>query len=115
MLTHSRPNETLLEAVDYGLSVLGETVRQAIYTSLENHYDLKRNEIPERLEAFHRALERMFGASSNTIERLIAKTLCQRLGMNFTPHLDWTLIEYVNYTKIASESCQVQENSTGYE
>ncbi len=108
-MTRTQFDKLLLEAIDYGLNVLGETVRRTIYESLENHYELKRSEIPERLEVFHKALERMFGASSKTVERLIATNLYQRLGLSFTPQPDWTLIEYVNHAKNASDPYQVQE------
>jgi hypothetical protein len=91
--------EALLEAVDYGLTVLGEIVKQAIYGQIENHHGLKRAEIPERLEAFHKALESILGVSAKTVERLIAKNLYQRLGLNFTSHPEWTLIEYVDHAK----------------
>jgi hypothetical protein len=101
--------EALLEAVDYGLLVLGEIVRQAIYERIEKDHGIKRAEIPERLEAFHKALESVLGVSAKTVERLIARNLYQRLGLNFTPHPEWTLIEYVDHAKAASKSIQVHE------
>jgi len=101
--------EHLLEAVDYGLMVLGEIVRKTICEQIENHHALKREEIPERLEAFHIALEDVFGTSARTLERLIVKNLYQRLGLKFTPHPEWTLIEYVDHAKTTSESIQVHE------
>jgi len=98
-----------LEAVDYGLIVLGEIVRQAIYERIEKDHGLKRTEIPERLEAFHKALESTLGMSAKTVERLTAKNLYQRLGLNFTPRPEWTLIEYVDHAKTTSKSIQVHE------
>ena len=95
--------DILLEAVDYGLMVLGEIVRQAIYGQIENHHELKRAEIPERLEAFHTALGSVLGVSAKTVEKLIAKNLYQRLGLNFTPRPEWTLIEYVDHAKTTSK------------
>ena len=95
--------EALLEAVDYGLSVLGEIVRQAIYGRVEKDHGLKRADIPEQLEAFHKALGSVLGASTKTVERLIAKNLYQGLGLNFTPHPEWTLIEYVDHAKTTSK------------
>jgi hypothetical protein len=91
--------EALLEAVDYGLMVLGEIVRQAIYERIEKDHGLKRTEIPERLEAFHKALGSVLGVSAKTVEKLIAKNLYQRLGLSFTPRPEWTLIEYVDHAK----------------
>lgn len=87
--------KTLLEAVDYGLLVLGETVRQAIYSHIERNYKVKREEVPERLEAFHKALEGVLGAGAKVVERLIAKNLYQRLNLNFIEHEDWTLADYI--------------------
>ena len=92
----------MLEAVDYGLMVMGERVRQAIYERIEKDHGIKRAEIPERLEAFHTALGNVLGVSAKMVERLIAKNLYQRLGLNFTPRPEWTLIEYVNHTKTTS-------------
>jgi hypothetical protein len=77
--------EALLESVDYGLNVLGEIVRQTIYERVEKDHELKRTEIPERLEAFHKALGSVLGVSAKTVERLIARNLYQRLDLNFTP------------------------------
>jgi len=101
--------DILLEAVDYGLMVLGEIVRQAIYERIEKDHGLRRPEIPERLEAFHTALGSVLGVGAKTVEKLIAKNLYQRLGLNFTPHPEWTLIEYVDHAKTTSESIQVHE------
>jgi len=101
--------DILLEAVDYGLIVLGEIVRQAIYERIEKDHGLKRTEIPERLEAFHKALESTLGMSAKTVERLTAKNLYQRLGLNFTPRPEWTLIEYVDHAKTTSKPIQVHE------
>jgi len=101
--------EALLESVDYGLNVLGEIVRQTIYERVEKDHELKRTEIPERLEAFHKALGSVLGVSAKTVERLIARNLYQRLGLNFTPRPEWTLVEYVDHAKTTSESIQVHE------
>jgi len=91
--------EALLEAVDHGLLVPGEIVRAAIYARIEKSYELKREEIPEKLEAFHRALEDLLGKSAKVMEKLIAKNLYRRLGLSFTEHADWTIVDYVNHAK----------------
>ena len=91
--------QILLEAVDYGLMVLGEIVRQAIYGQIEKDHGLKRADIPERLEAFHTALGSVLGVSAKTVERLIAKSLYRRLKLSFTEHDGWTLVDYVNHAR----------------
>jgi hypothetical protein len=98
--------QSLLEAVDHGLMVLGERVRQAIYDRVERTHGLKREEIHEKLDVFHDALTSALGVGAKPVERLIAKNLYQTLGLNFTPHPEWTLIEYVAHAKATQKSNQ---------
>lgn len=93
--------KVLLEAVDEGLLVPGEIVRAAIYERLERSYQVKREEIPEKLEAFHRALEGLLGKSAEVMERLIAKNLYRPLELKFTEHANWDIVDYVNHAKKA--------------
>ncbi len=90
-----RFREILLEAVDYGLAVFSEGARQAIYGHIERKYEIRREEIPEHLETFHKALEGILGRGTKIVEKLIAKHLYDRLDLNFYEHPDWTLLEYV--------------------
>ncbi len=89
----------LLEAVDEGLLVPGEIVRKAIYERIERSYQLKREDIPEQLEAFHLALHDLLGNSAKVMERVIARNLYSRFKTNFIEHADWTLVDYVNHVR----------------
>lgn len=51
----------LVLAVDEALLVPGEIVRTAIYERVERSYQIRRGEIPEKLETFHRALQELLG------------------------------------------------------
>lgn len=51
----------LLEAVDWGLSSLGETPKQAIHFHLEKSFGVRKEEIPYKVEAFAGAVEEIFG------------------------------------------------------
>jgi len=93
--------DVLLKAVDYGLLVFGENVRKTIYERLESYHQIKRGEIPEKLESFHGALVGLFGGGGSVVERLIAKKLYLTLRLNFEAHDNWTLPEYVNHAKKA--------------
>jgi len=97
----SQFDEILLASVDHGLGVLGGIVRQTIYDRIETRFDLERDEIPQRPNAFHQALEEILGAGAKVVERLIAKDLYGRLGLAFAAHEDWTLEEYLNHVKAA--------------
>jgi len=56
-----RFQSAVLEALDYGLGVLGETVRQAIYSYIDLKHQIKREEIPENLDVFRKASAGLFG------------------------------------------------------
>lgn len=89
----------LFQAIDQGLAVPGEIVRAAIYERVEKSYQLKREDIPEKLESFHLALQDLLGAGAKVIEKLIAKSLYRRLGLNFTEHANWSIVDYVNHAR----------------
>ena len=93
--------EVLLQAIDDGLLVPGEIVRAAIYDRVERSYQLRREEIPENLELFHKALQDLLAAGGEVLERLIAKNLYRKLDLNFSQHENWTLLDYVDEAKKA--------------
>jgi len=91
--------EALLRAVDDGLLVPGEIVRAAIYERAERSYELKREDIPEKLDTFHVALSDLLGAGVKVMEKLIAKNLYSRVGLDFTEHANWSIVDYVNHVR----------------
>jgi hypothetical protein len=101
MSESARFPEDLIQAVDYGLAVPVELVRAAICERIERNYPLARDEAPDKLETFHKALQVILGASAKVIERLIAKNFYERLGLDFTGHNDWTIVEYFDHIKTA--------------
>jgi hypothetical protein len=94
--------DSLVQAVDEALLVPGEIVRTAIYERIERSYQLRREEIPEKLEVFHRALQQLLGAGDKVMEMLIARYLYRRLGLSFERHDGWTLVDYVNHAKASA-------------
>jgi hypothetical protein len=99
MAQRAELGEALLEAVDHGLLVPGEIVRAAIYARIENSYELKREETPEKLETFHQALQDLIGGGAKVMEKLIARNLYSRLGLNFIEHANWSIVDYVNHAR----------------
>jgi hypothetical protein len=93
--------DVLLQSIDDGLLVPGEIVRAAIYDRVERSYQIRREEIPEKLELFHKALRDLLAAGGEVLERLIAKNLYRRLDLNFNQHENWTLLDYVDEAKKA--------------
>jgi hypothetical protein len=79
-LTEKAFNKLLLEAVDSALSSLGDSARQSIYFHLEKKFDIRRDDIPGRVEDFDHGLERIFGAGTRFLEVMIMKKLYEELG-----------------------------------
>jgi hypothetical protein len=72
-------NRLLLEAVDEGFSAIGESSKQAIYYHLETGFRIKKNEIPQKIDAFADAIEKIFGLGANFLEILIMKFLYEKV------------------------------------
>jgi hypothetical protein len=73
----------------------------AIYEWIESSYQVRREDIPDKLLTFHRALQGLLGSGAKMIERLIARDLYSRLGLDFIEHHDWTLIDFMHHAKKA--------------
>jgi hypothetical protein len=76
-------DKLLLEAVDEGLSSLGESSKQAIYFHLEKTFSIKKQQIPEKIADFAQAIHRIFGLGANFLEILIIKRLYEKIGVVF--------------------------------
>jgi len=71
----------LLEAVDEGLASIGESPKQAIYFHLEKGFKIKKQEIPQNIEAFIVAVEKIFGIGATFLETLILTALYEKTGL----------------------------------
>ena len=99
----ARFGSAVLGAVDDGLLVCGEAVRIVLYYFVEAKYHVRREQIPDRIEEFHKAIGELSGYGGRVTERLIAKSLCSRLGLDFVEHKEWSLVEYVRHAKKETE------------
>ena len=82
----------LLDAVDYALLALGEVPRETMYQCIEERYQIRREEIPEKFGLFHVALKGLLGGGAESVRRLIMKRFCSRLGVTFDEHEGWTSV-----------------------
>lgn len=86
----------LLESVDEGLNVLGESVKHTVYYYVHNNSGLKREEIPLRPEDFSRALRNIFGSvGASFIEDQILKRLYMKIGMEYVREKNLTFKEHI--------------------
>ena len=74
-------NDIILAAVEDGLSSLGDSPKQAIIFHLETSFHIKKEQIPENLTEFTKALEKIFGPGASYLEKLIVKNLSEKLGL----------------------------------
>lgn len=92
----------LLEAVDEGLSSLGDSAKRAIYFYLEKTFKIKKQEIPNKIDEFTNAIEKIFGHGAKLIEIQIMKHLYEKVGNDFgyfPEKNDLLFTEYVEAAK----------------
>ena len=108
---HYEFKKLLLEAVDESLSVLGDLAKKAVYSYLEENFEIKKHDIPDKIEGFTKAIEEIFGPGAKLIQIQIMKRLYQIAGrdLKYYPEKDELLFtEYVaaietSYVKAHSE------------
>ncbi|MBS7616913.1 hypothetical protein KEJ45_06930 [Candidatus Bathyarchaeota archaeon] len=93
--------KAFLEAVDEGLSMLGESGRDVVYLRLQTTYAIKREDIISNLEIFAQCLRKIFGSGAEVIEKAIIKSLYGKLGMKFVEKKGYGFLEYLNEAKSA--------------
>jgi hypothetical protein len=109
----------LLEAIDEALSSLGETPKKAIYYQLETAFNIKRLEIPNKIDDFSRALERLFGVGAKHLEIVFMKNLYAKVrgACEWIP-CEWVVPEftfkaYVDFMKQNYEEASRNEEEIG--
>ena len=101
--------QILFEAIDETLSNLGESVKTSIYFHLEETFNIKRREIPLRINDFSNALERIFGIGARHLEILFMKNLHAKVdGLYEWEGPRWLVpemkfLEYVKLMKLCYE------------
>jgi len=80
-----RFDELLFEAIDDTIrQVFGESASELIYTFMERHVSLKREEVSEKIEAFYSYLEKLLGSEgAQIIQATSFKRLCFKLRREY--------------------------------
>jgi hypothetical protein len=93
----------LLTAIDEALLSLGDSVRTSIYYHLERNFKVNRNAIPQNLDQFQTALEKIFGLGARFLEILIMKNLYAKVNCPFVLENKEEL-EFVKYVEAARQT-----------
>lgn len=103
----------LMEAIDEGLSMVGESPRKAIYFHLEKSFNIKKKEIPDKVEVFEEAMEKIFGSGADFLEVLIMKRLYEKVGgeLECADASDFDFSKYVNSVKKRLLGKEVSESA----
>jgi hypothetical protein len=93
--------KVLLEAIDEGLFLLGESAKQVVYFYLEKNYKIRKQDIPYRIEDFTEAIETIFGVGAKLLEIKIMKNLFSKIGYNFPYRHTQEGLEFTKYIEAA--------------
>ena len=106
----------LLEAIEEGLADLGENVKTAVFSILEENFNIKKNEIPQKIMDFQLALEQVFGLGAKNLEILFMKSLHSKLMLacKWPTWCKWvipevTFQEYVCLMKQKFEEVEIRQ------
>jgi hypothetical protein len=115
-----KPNnfdKILLEAIDEGLSVLGDGGKHMVFFYLEKNCSIRKQDIPENPEAFIRGLEKIFGAGTTVLEKMILKCICSKLGLKYDEREERRLIDCLKEANLVltriSEEPEKQDEDSG--
>lgn len=98
----------LLEAVDEGLSSLGDSPKYAVYFYLKKEFKLDKRDIPQKIEEFTDAIERIFGLGAKFLEILIMKRLYEKVGHIFEYNQEMKDLVFTEYVEAAKKSFEKQ-------
>ena len=105
----------VLEAVDEGLSLLGDCSKQALYSHLEKTLKIRRQDIPDKIEEFTYVIERIFGNSAKLLEIEIMKRLYKKFEHDFehpSEKDDLIFIEYVEAARACANASKKAPSPT---
>lgn len=88
-------DKIVIEAVDDGLNILGETVKATLLLLVKERFHIEKYEIPEKPREFSLALRSILGNSGGKfIENLIVRSLYAKMGLG-PPELNREFHEYI--------------------
>lgn len=98
MLASFGLDQKIINCIDDGLQVLGESARYVIYQCIEKNFQLTKEEMPEHPEVFKQAMTSILGEEgSKVIEELIVRKMMQTFKLKHKSKL--TFVEVVQAVK----------------
>jgi hypothetical protein len=89
-------DKLLLESIDEALASLGEAVKNSIYSHLQNDFNIKRDEIPDKICEFSDILHKIFGMGAGRLEVKCMKNICDKVKVSIAwPEYDWPMSKWI--------------------
>lgn len=100
----------LLEAVDEGLSSLGDSSKEVVYFHLSKSFNINKLDIPYKIEEFADAIEKIFGLGAKFLEILIMKRLYEKAGQPFEYNQEQEALVFAEYVAAIKQGFLKKEN-----
>src|SRR3989442_1451456 len=81
-------DQSLIESIDAALSALGTSTRDSILTYLRKKYSMSLQDIPQRMDEFLQALNRLLGYGARVIEKLVIARLVETHEISLSLRLE---------------------------
>ena len=93
-------NNFLIESIDESLILLGEPVKNELYRQLELKFNIKKADIPLRLEEFSDILHKVFGLGASRLEVKFLKKLDSKIPSGSKCiDADWSVSTWIEKEK----------------
>ena len=93
-------NYFLIESIDESLILLGEPVKNELYRQLELKFNIKKADIPLRLEEFSDILHKVFGLGASRLEVKFLKKLDSKIPSGSKCiDADWSVSTWIEKEK----------------
>jgi hypothetical protein len=89
--------EILLEAIDEGLSILGDSAKNAVYNYLEKTFKMSPQDIPCRIEEYIIAIENIFGTGAKIIQIQTMRKLYHKVGKPIEQYPEQQGLRFIEY------------------
>jgi hypothetical protein len=102
-------NKIVLEAVDDGLSLLEDCSKKVLYFYLEKTFKIKKQDIPEKIEEFTNAIEKIFGDGAKLLEIEIMRQLYKKVELGLEYPFEKNDLLFVDYITAMRDCMNVTE------
>jgi hypothetical protein len=72
----------LLQAIEEGLLVLGEPIKNAIFLTLEFEFSIKKIDLPKKVNEFSAIMHKVIGLGAARVESLFITQIISKLGVD---------------------------------